>query len=514
MVCKRNTTGGLQNMSKERFPTIFIEKVHGYYVFTSVIDALNKILLNNLLFPYALPTSAQVNAVWDKGCYVTDTQMRLINMQYHGVFGAFQSKHNNSSSDNDFMLKLAILFIFFPVEALRSNKILPKPIITHVSNTQKGGDTFRYVSSDPRRAVISVLYPKLQNNKHLNYGRFVLKIANNQGYSDAYRDEADIYKFFRTNNESQDIVKYYNSGIIGTDPIKVDHVNELEITALPKLDLFTNKFFILLEDTYEYMDYQDFVSEELLESKYDPSRSVSIQSALSIITNKIKIYNDKYGFVHGDLHSGNVKIKRTSLNSFDVKLFDFDFSAILKPTSKIIARNLRLYNLKFNDEIIFDLSNPQLPPLNFFFVFDYFRLWLSVTKILIQSEDTLISFNESPSSKLQSVLSAWFVQHGTERADWNDYFSENYFYSHIYTMYSPATHESHVNQHIPALSLEEQLDRLKNLRLNNQTSSFISSSFLSSEGGDRKQKKTLAARTPTGREKLSISNKKNKKKHI
>jgi serine/threonine protein kinase len=153
--------------------------------------------------------------------------------------------------------------------------------------------------------------------------------------------------------------------------------------------------------------------------------------------------NTKVGFFHGDLHTDNVLIRE---NGEDIKLFDFDFSALLG--KQIISNNLLLYKLTWkpctyvvNDCTLFIEENnvvkvqPKIDKTefninNFMFIFDYFRLLFSILKKRIISDKTFSDKTDREFEKRSKKILVWYTnldKKKEEKKNWNYHFEGNVF---------------------------------------------------------------------------------------
>lgn len=470
--------------NKYKKPQFLIEMIEGYYLLDSVkqnitqIDNFSMFYCNNVSINLK---TKNINNLWEKGVYYKNNVYSKLEYRSYDIF----LKNIHSLTERE---KLNILLLFYPLQAIFSNKKLPKPIILENKQQYRGGNNnIRYLSTDYRRHVLTVIIPKLFDSEIYNNGRFILKIAMNDYYSSAYEDESKIYQFLDSKQNNQ-IVKYFGSGYLTTNEINIPSTSsEIDLNDLPNIDTYKNKFYLLLEDTYEYMDYRDFLN-ELDVNSTDTTALVS-KSLLKILK-QIHHLNKEYGFFHGDLHAGNVKVQNHQNNNINVKLFDFDFSAIVGNRT-IISKNLKLYNLQFENKEVFreDNVNKLLDSNNlkkFFYIFDFFRLWLS-TMIELKQNILYLSMSDSENSKIIDTFRNWLMKQ--DNIDWSMYFKNSYIYENFYNELSnDNVVNNSTNKNIVPMTLEEQLVRFKDLKLGADDES---SNFGSSLGGQNRSYKRL-----------------------
>ena len=214
------------------------------------------------------------------------------------------------------------------------------------------------VNSDHRRDIYSICCPSLKDDKEYNYGHFVLKAVHNDKdiaeyneYADNYQHESIVYHVFNehfkkhtdgslkrdnvvnmyvypNNFEKIDISEspHRNSQSISTStsiPVKLKYKNqELEIMNLQLYNTSQETYFLLLENTYNHYDFSLMIQQW---EKQETSFKENVYKGTQAVLNTLYYANQETNFIHGDLHSQNVKID----TNFHVKLFDFDYSAHL-----------------------------------------------------------------------------------------------------------------------------------------------------------------------------------------
>ena len=472
-------------------------KVHGdYYLASSVQKYIN--IYNKEFFNKPVKKSHQ--ALFDKGCmYIDKTTKKPVPKSFHDVF----TIKSNTNIE-------AILLLFYTESDLRKRKPLKIPKITRHSlrTVYGGGDGAvnpNYIDTDWRRNVY------VFNN---DQNQYIIKIAKNHDYSCAYEDEAMIYERL---GEQNNIVKYFSQGVGNQISINNNGIIDVEI---PQQDIPCAECrYIVLEYAGDYHDFYDFITETCGNEQI----GAGIQSCL-VVFNKIMetiySYNKSHGFFHGDLHGRNVKVKvKVNVNVQDVqdvqvKLFDFDFSGIVKSSNNYISSNMMIYNLKLNDTPLFKDSSPQnnacrkieindekiVTELSaFMYVFDYFRLLFSTILHFVQiyvEEDSkfpdrekhiklkelinILKNNNSVDSRdkeLYTHIVTWYEKNTTVR--WKECFKRDYFCNMIYNPASnigqnPQQPISATNTQ-PQATISQQLKHLKEILSSGDISSFSSS---------------------------------------
>lgn len=212
--------------------------------------------------------------------------------------------------------------------------------------------------TDERRTVVSIKVHEYYDKPGKNFGMYILKHSNNKEYTSGYLHEALVYDCFHSNASTDEkrafvqnnVVMKFNSGKIKTSnslPLETALEDAVEITDMPK-----NSVFLLLANTYNYCDFDQFIIQKYKFNSDDRRYFLGIiQNTFIHISNIILQANTMFNFFHGDLHCGNIKVK--SVN--DVLMFDFDFSGHLN--------NFNCYKPSFNNRYIF---NFELYPLKNF----------------------------------------------------------------------------------------------------------------------------------------------------
>lgn len=458
---KKNMKGGLVCTNKDisnsvdikkSFNTIMIKMIGNNYCYNSVksvvaciinseqIDASSPIIQN-------LDT-LNLDAQWEEGVVVKTVDFQNRTTTYETVTYESLYKPDNEYSKAS---KASILRLFYDLKSLNNLEPEFAPILVKVKEINKhkppqtkhtqpkaGGATKtehpKIVSDDYRRTILSVAVTKITENG-FHDEHYILKMSSNANNTQGYRDEAEIYKklegseVYKRNN----VVKYYGSGqyhhesggslSFGTDSSCIITFSDEQWKGIfDNTESLNNEgFYILLENTLGYYDYEDYVKlGQLNKLDYDISKSfVNIYNTLENAKNKAK-------FFHGDFHNNNVKINK----ELNVKLFDFDYSGILG-VNGYISKNIQNYKLKDNNNLIFQSDNPNNVDLQkFLFWFDIFRMWLSTCKTLKK----LVTINTTPTTdlnKMVHVFNNWF--HTKYDQQWHEYFMNDYFYNNIYS---------------------------------------------------------------------------------
>ena len=246
------------------------------------------------------------------------------------------------------------------------------------------------VNSDHRRDIYSICCPSLKDDKEYNYGHFVLKAVHNDKdsyeyneYADNYQHESIVYHVFNEHFKKHtdgslkrdNVVNMYvhpnnfekidisesptqNSPYNTLIPVKLKYKNqELEIMNLPLYNTSQETYYLLLENTYNHYDFSLMIQQW---EKQQTGFKENVCKGTQAVLNTLYHANQETNFIHGDLHSQNVKIN----TNFHVKLFDFDYSAHLyfdslggSPTNydKLNSNTWDIYN--FGLEMINPMSS-------------------------------------------------------------------------------------------------------------------------------------------------------------
>ena len=394
----------------------------------------------------------KINEIYEKGC--------LYKKHYEGIpiICPFKKifkipKHVNP---------VDIVTLFFPLCFIENTPIekISRPIILEQIPKKGGGsgESVQNLTQDKRRHIYALNIRELAHYEEFNYGRFVMKIALNKNYSQAYDIEGKVYNGMQNR---ENVVKMYRAGKFDKDnndfwgkdweddnmTIDMNKLLDIDlnidsITLPTNADKYKNMSFLLLENCYNHQTLRNYVRREK-----DSSGTRSYE-AFKKTMKAVQVLNEKVGFFHGDLHTDNVLIRE---DGEDVKLFDFDFSALLN--NKIISNNLLLYNLtwkpcdglvnedcklfikKKNEKRTVVILQPGIEKTrfdvkHFAFIFDYFRLLFSILKKRTISNETFSDPTDPEFEKRSKKILLWYNTELDKKKDydWNDYFEGNVFF--------------------------------------------------------------------------------------
>lgn len=486
----------------------------------------------------------RINTLYEKGYFsrTFNKSNKQIKLKQNSFLELFEKQIKNGN----IMDKLIVLYLFYPMNAIvGGTETLPEPIVVHSHNHKSGGGSgytpFR--DDDPRRDVFSVIVPSYEGVPEYNHGRFVMKISKMESYAQAYEDESNIYKYLLAtadNQHTNHLVQLFASGYM-KDLGKNQIMSKLSAN-FSKYD--QNAYFLLMENTYDYMDFEKYIEKQLESTEgtwSTQSMNVSLNNIFKAI-NAIKVtlntFNDKYNFFHGDFHSGNVKVKTNNGGNeiTYVKLFDFDFSVILK-NPPIISKNISVYGLQFDQKIMFErITDGNTTTLNlhptdvkqFCYLFDYFRLWLSTIITILRYDKEKTQYildtkytNQSPESAFLHYMntSPHTTQHGSFK--WHEHFRGSLFYNNIYcnivTDCKSKSTSSNPSQSAP-LPVQNLAERLNNLEITSEDESSdfsdLSPSLSQGGGGKKRNKKaTMSSYKRLGHHKIRIKTDNDRKKN-
>ena len=447
-----------------------IKMIGNNYCYDSVVEAISKIpkitdtiSYDNIYTPKIY--NQNIDQQWKEGVVVKTIDFQNMKTEYKKKC-TYESLYKNTKTETeaetitetDINKKASILRLFFNLKSLKESEpefapILVKEIIKP-QEKQNGGSaasstgTPTIISDDYRRTVLSVVVTQLSTtdgtfeDKH-----YILKMSSNENNIKGYKDEAEIYIKLKSNTsqhsvyKSNNVVQFYGSKdyenttgeslILNGENDRITFSNEQWNEIFKNTESLNNEgFYILLENTLGYYDYEDYVN------LYDDDESKLTESFKKIYDtlNKAKEY-DK--FFHGDFHNNNVKINK----KLNVKLFDFDYSGILSNENGHISKNMINYGLKYNNDLIFNETNKTIQIVkniddlqNFLFWFDIFRMWLSTCKTLHKLVNIDITNNEDDIQNTLKPMLLVFQSWYTTKYDhqWHEYFMDNYFYKNIY----------------------------------------------------------------------------------
>jgi hypothetical protein len=290
------------------------------------------------------------------------------------------------------------------------------------------------------------------------------------------------------------------------------------LITLPNANIYRDMSFLVLENCYNHQTLSNYVRRE------EDNNDTRSYEAFKKTMKAVQELNTKVGFFHGDLHTDNVLIRE---NGEDIKLFDFDFSALLGD-NKIISNNLLLYNLTWkpctyvvNEEctLFIEENNvvkvqPKIDKTDFninefMFIFDYFRLLFSILKKRRISYEIISDYPEFENISRNIIL--WYTNlDKTKDNDWNCHFKGNVFLPIYNFIRSDKEHIKKTNEELNKQYKEFQQKILqgKFVKTESDMSSFfdneIKSSNNGSKGGGNKLKKKY---TRLGRAHINKDNK-------
>jgi serine/threonine protein kinase len=431
-----------------------IEMFKNDYLKSSIQKTIDNIQQNNEIKQVkALKTfEDKINEIYEKGClYKTHYEGIPDNFLFKQIFKI--PKHVNP---------IDIVTLFFPLCFIENTPIekISRPIILEQIPKKGGGSgSVQVLTKDKRRHIYALNIRELAHYEEFNYGRFVMKIALKKNYSQAYDIEGKVYEGMK---KCQNVVKMYRGGKFDKDnndfwekdweddnmTIDMNKLLDIDlnidsITLPTNADKYKNMSFLLLENCYNHQTLRNYVRREK-----DSSGTRSYE-AFKKTMKAVQVLNEKVGFFHGDLHTDNVLIRE---DGEDVKLFDFDFSALLGD-NKIISNNLLLYNLtwkpcdvlvnkdcklfieKKNEKRTVVILQPGIEKTrfdvkHFAFIFDYFRLLFSILKKRTISNETFSDPTDPEFEKRSKKILLWYNTELDKKKDhdWNDYFEGNVFF--------------------------------------------------------------------------------------
>lgn len=394
-----------------------------------------------------------INKQWNSGVVLKTVDLETKTTSYTTIkYENLYRKEQKEESDTG--IKTSILRLFFHLSIKKTNIVEFSPILVkQYYGGVSGGAPYNptVVSDDYRRTILSVT----QMNPSSEDTHYILKMTSNDYYIESYKHEAKIYEFLNKEElVKPHIVRYYGSGDYEYDYKNSNLQLKGELFTLSSeqwnavivntVDLDMEKgFYILLENTLGYRDYEDFVQ----------LNHASLNNSFKNIYSALDTLKSKADFFHGDFHRQNVKINY----AYVVKLFDFDFSCIIpsgveKP--KYISQNIEQYRLKYEGKLLFpENAHKNAQHLEFkadmklfLFWFDIFRLWLS-TKISLKKMSKNFNLNvlaththtpTAPFVILNTYLSKYkdWYERTENNNQWHEYFEDSYFYDNIY-IWSP-----------------------------------------------------------------------------
>jgi serine/threonine protein kinase len=459
----------------------------------------------------------KINEIYEKGC--------LYKKHYEGIpiICPFKKifkipKHVNP---------IDIVTLFFPLSFIKNTSIEKISRPTILEQKPKTGGGVLILTEDHRRHIYTIIVPELAHYEEFNYGRFVMKIALNKNYSQAYDIEGKVYEGMKNH---ENVVKMYRAGKFDKDNIDFWEKDTNKISmktllntnldianiTLPNADLYKDMSFLLLEHCFNHQTLSNYVRNEegnIGSQSYQAFKKTMIA---------VQVLNRDVGFFHGDLHTDNVLI---NTNGDDVKLFDFDFSALLG--KQIISNNLLLYNLTWkqcnndNEEckVFIEENNvvkvqPSIEKMmfdinKFIFIFDYFRLLFSILKKRRISDET---FSDYPEFEIISKnILLWYNTELIKNKDydWNKYFEGNVFLPIYNFIQANKEHNKKNKEEINKLYAERQQAIIKRqfVKTESDMSSFFDSEIKSSNNGSKGGGNKLKKYTRLGRAQINKDSK-------
>jgi hypothetical protein len=506
-----------------------IQKIDDYYLLSSVQKHIT-----NYNEQHSVKYSKRYQDIFDRGCmYKDETMSQPVVTPFNEVL---KMKATTNIKD--------IVNLFFTQKEIRKRSKLRYPKLlknfkSYVGHRGGNNGSVRYLSSDERRNVLTYEYNEIGKTEQPSY---VIKIAKNDHYSCAYKDESRIYENLCNwdtdlcHVSDDDVITYYGSGEVEKDLDGAIFINiqKNKIILNNVRDELIGKHYLVLENTnkQDFMDFSEYIKN---------NNNINCIIVFDKIIQTIKQKKKQYGFFHGDLHADNVKVD----NKKNIKLFDFDFSGIINPekSKSIISRNILIYNLKKQENKLFldsssaNVNNSSSANVNrcnnnviinepleindFMFAFDYFRLLFSLilefeNKIEIFDLEKYKQYIHADDLQIYTTIIDWHKIQVT-RPEWRLCFKDNYFFESIfkYTSFTEKTPQVCSTQNISQNISQEQPKPISHVLATLQkTTSNASSSFSSdmSSGGRKKMimRKQRKQKSPKLKVSPPIKKKKNR----
>lgn len=362
-------------------------------------------------------TQTKYLEIYNRGFYNSTTRMKV-------TFDEILNFDlNNYVSPSELDKRVVLVSMIFPSEMKMSENI--RPVIENKSKSGgkgrrvKGGVSLRTwtmpkknnmnhssnstnssistLNHDERRTIVSIKIHSFYNNVDLNYGMYILKHSSNDDNTLGYIHESFVYKCFEKQSEGNienktfvksNVVSRYGSGYTMKDnelPLidKLQSIGNMKIANMPRKSVY-----LLLANTFNYCDFENYIeqlfSDHHLKKTYFLNR---IQKTYNNISKVIEYANLNFGYFHGDLHCGNVKVKSDN----EILLFDFDFSGHIN--NPLCYSNSAQFNFEYYDLRNFHYED-KFTGLNYstllnntkfsnekkmiMYVFDMFRLYIAV----------------------------------------------------------------------------------------------------------------------------------------
>lgn len=281
---------------------------------------------------------------------------------------------------------------------------------TKNSNTNSNVSSVSTLNHDERRTVVSIKIHSFYDKVELNYGMYILKHSSNDENTLGYIHESFVYKCFEKQSEGNidneqfvkdNVVTRYGSGytIKKNELPKSDKLPISEKIVIPNMP--EKSVYLLLANTFNYCDFENYIkqlfSDHHVKKTYFLNR---VQNTYKNISKVIEFANIHFGYFHGDLHCGNVKVKSDN----DILLFDFDFSGHIN--NPLCYRNSAQFNFEYynlekfvyegkiknlNSKTLLENKDFVNEKKMIMYVFDMFRLYMAMfINITILYEDTLV----------------------------------------------------------------------------------------------------------------------------
>lgn len=279
---------------------------------------------------------------------------------------------------------------------------------TKNSNTNSNASSVSTLNHDERRTVVSIKIHSFYDKVELNYGMYILKHSSNDENTLGYIHESFVYKCFEKQSEGnidneqfvkENVVTRYGSGytIKKNELPKSDKLPISEKIVIPNMP--EKSVYLLLANTFNYCDFENYIkqlfSDHHVKKPYFLNR---VQNTYKNISKVIEFANIHFGYFHGDLHCGNVKVKSDN----DILLFDFDFSGHIN--NPLCYRNSAQFNFEYynlekfvyegkvknlNSKTLLENKDFVNEKKMIMYVFDMFRLYMAMfINITILYEDT------------------------------------------------------------------------------------------------------------------------------
>ncbi len=238
----------------------------------------------------------------------------------------------------------------------------------------------QFIDSDFRRTIVGIIFPETDL-------RCIAKCTNDDNYTEGYKKEARVYRFFERQNEPV-VCPFYGAGSgrlgIGsreyiTMNLPMPLKNGQQKTGAT-LSILVNRqrfegqqrvpeLYVLFT---EWNNRQYWTLEDALRANPTPVlRNRHLQNVMDVTG----YLNNKYGFYHGDLKQDNIMVRKDG-QGVAVRCFDFDWSGVIQliPNTTVIS----YFEPNPPTEIIGYVYGRD-PPFGkiFFLILDSYRMFLS-----------------------------------------------------------------------------------------------------------------------------------------